>query len=81
MAKSNKYVQCLLVKSVPGVGYRNDVAFIPIEFAILNKCLKIEDDNGWIVKAIYKDSIRTIDDLNNQRNTQKTYEWVLGNEE
>ncbi len=44
----NKYRQCSLSK-----GTAQQVAFIPAEFARAGKYLRIGDENGWHVDAVY----------------------------
>ena len=45
------YRQCVLVKQeYPAIS--EQVAWIPEQFAVLGKYLRIEDDNGWRVEEV-----------------------------
>jgi hypothetical protein len=48
MREEHKYTQCKLRK-------KNifQYAWIPSEFAVLKKVLKIKNDNGWVVEEVY----------------------------
>jgi hypothetical protein len=43
------YKQCRLEKKL-----LQQTVWLPTQFCILNKIVKIKDDDGWIVKNIYK---------------------------
>ena len=46
------YKQCLLRKE-----NKIDTAWIPEQYATVNKALRIKDDDGWIVKVVYTTGI------------------------
>lgn len=43
------YKQCLMKK-----GMQTSTAWIPEKFAIVGKYLKIEKEDGWLVKEVYE---------------------------
>ncbi len=55
-----EYIQCKLER--PGKGFTHtQVSFLPKEFAVKNKVLKLKNDDGkwtdgWIVAQVFKDS-------------------------
>lgn len=56
MAKRGLYTQCLLIQHNP-LGITMYTAFIPKEFAVQGKCIKIDGKQGeWIVKEIFPTS-------------------------
>lgn len=48
---SDQHVQALLVKSE-----ETQVAWLPSEFAVVGKWLKIQDEDGWRVEEIYAEA-------------------------
>lgn len=59
MAKTTTYRQCHLVKKrkAPDAGELHQTSWIPSQFAVMNKVLKLKDedgawDNGWVVTSV-----------------------------
>jgi hypothetical protein len=52
------YKQCLLIRRLYDTGRTIvEISWIPEKFAILNKVLRIEDEDGWIVRDVYGSSL------------------------
>lgn len=54
--KSNLYTQCVLRKYASDTVYHEQVSYIPDEFAVKNKTIKIRLNNrwdvGWVVHSV-----------------------------
>lgn len=74
-AYEDTYTQCQLKK-----GNLRTVVWIPLEFAVLGKVLKIRDentwDNGWIVDEIYGSQSYSI--LKLQEMVDRDFQITLG---
>ena len=46
------YRQCAMEKPLPSGGVMSTISWIPEEFAVIGKFLKLDDDDGWRVKMV-----------------------------
>ena len=85
MAMQN-YVQCLLTRrsTEPGVIAVHDVAFIPEQFAVVGKFLKIRSGdewvNGWEVMGTgsKKTLTEVVENQAQRKGTRQASDWLKG---
>lgn len=69
MSGDEFYVHCLLKKKAPD-GYYYRTTWLPERFAVVGKCVKLKDIDGWIVfKTFTREDKKTVE--KNERNYLK----------
>lgn len=76
MAKDDVYRQCMLVLTSNDGSLRFvDICWIPTDKAKVGRVLRIDDVDGWVVRATY--AARSFEDLEGERYMQKHLEENL----